>query len=57
MTLLDKIQHSSESISFSEVISHVDANFDFTLPDSPTAMPSMKPDKTTGAAKYSLLRS
>ncbi|SEG06449.1 HopJ type III effector protein [Algoriphagus boritolerans] len=30
MTLLDKIQHSSESISFSEVISHVDANFDFT---------------------------
>jgi hypothetical protein len=30
MTLLDKIHNSPESISFSEVIAHIDANFDFT---------------------------
>ena len=30
MTLLDQIYHSPESISFSEVIAHIDANFDFT---------------------------
>jgi hypothetical protein len=30
MTLLDKIHHAPESISFSEVISHIDAYFDFT---------------------------
>lgn len=30
MTLLDKIHNSPKSISFSEVISHIDANFDFT---------------------------
>lgn len=30
MTLLDKIHNSPESISFSEVIAHIDANFDFS---------------------------
>ncbi|MFN3999243.1 HopJ type III effector protein [Algoriphagus sp.] len=30
MTLLDKIHNSPESISFAEVIAHIDANFDFT---------------------------
>jgi hypothetical protein len=30
MTLLDKIHHSPTSISFSEVIAHIDANFDFS---------------------------
>lgn len=30
MTLLDKIHNSPESLSFSEVIAHIDANFDFT---------------------------
>ncbi|WP_111672588.1 HopJ type III effector protein [Algoriphagus litoralis] len=30
MTLLDKIHQSPESISFSEVIAYIDANFDFT---------------------------
>jgi hypothetical protein len=30
MTLLYKIHNSPESISFSEVISYIDANFDFT---------------------------
>lgn len=30
MSLLDKIHQSPESISFSEVITHIDANFDFT---------------------------
>ena len=30
MTLLDKIHNSPESISFAEVIAHIDTNFDFT---------------------------
>ena len=30
MSFLDKIKQSPESISFSEVISHIDSNFDFT---------------------------
>lgn len=30
MTLLDKIQHEPTSITFPEVIAHIDANFDFT---------------------------
>lgn len=30
MTLLDKIHQSPESISFSEVIAHIDKNYDFT---------------------------
>jgi hypothetical protein len=30
MTLLDKIHNSPESISFAEVIAHIDANFDFS---------------------------
>jgi hypothetical protein len=30
MTLLDQIHNSPESISFSEVIAHIDADFDFT---------------------------
>lgn len=30
MTLLDKIHNSPESITFSEVIAHIDANYDFT---------------------------
>jgi len=30
MTLLDKIHYSPESISFAEVIAHIDANFDFS---------------------------
>ncbi len=30
MSLLEKIKQSPESISFPEVIAHIDANFDFT---------------------------
>ena len=30
MSFLDKIKQTPESISFSEVISHIDSNFDFT---------------------------
>lgn len=30
MTLLDKIHYSPESITFAEVIAHIDANFDFS---------------------------
>jgi hypothetical protein len=30
MTLLDQIHNSPESISFSDVVAHIDANFDFT---------------------------
>jgi DNA-binding IscR family transcriptional regulator len=30
MSFIDKIKQSPESISFSEVISHIDSNFDFT---------------------------
>ena len=30
MTLVEKIQHSPASITFSEVIAHIDAHYDFT---------------------------
>ena len=51
MTLEEKIQHSPETITFPEVIAHIDANYDFTPTRFTNGTAVNEADQNNGSCK------